>query len=176
MEALEEVGADLERAGAAERLRGDDSAGGDQRRISAEQHRLDRRVVGRDAFDRQVAAWRGSVDTGLLGFADRTEQRHLAVLVGIDADAKVHLAGPWVSREGFVDAEDGIAGRQVDAVKQGGCHREAGGEKGSESDGPTWCRSRRGAAAQHGSLARCGVTTVVRAGYHGQKCCAIPSK
>ena len=51
----QEVGADLERAGAAQGLGGQDAAGGDQRGILADQQGLRALVVAGDAFDRQVA-------------------------------------------------------------------------------------------------------------------------
>ena len=43
------------------------------------------------------------------------EQRHLAVLVAVDADAEVDLARIRVGVEGLRDAEDGIARRELDA-------------------------------------------------------------
>ena len=54
----QEIGADLESAGAAERLHGHRAARGDDFAVRAEQQRLHRAVVGGDAVDRQVAARR----------------------------------------------------------------------------------------------------------------------
>jgi hypothetical protein len=69
-EALEEVGADLQCAGAADGLHGDHAASGQQWRLGAEQQLLHGLVVGGDAVDRQVAA-RGVLG-GTLGSASIT--------------------------------------------------------------------------------------------------------
>lgn len=62
---LEEVGADLQRAGTADGLGGDHATGGQQWRIVAEQQLLHGLVVGGDTVDRQVATG------GMLSGADR---------------------------------------------------------------------------------------------------------
>ncbi|KAG1241167.1 hypothetical protein G6F68_016956 [Rhizopus microsporus] len=50
------LGADLQRARAAQSLGGQNAAGGGQRGVFAQQQRLSALVVAGDAFDRQVAA------------------------------------------------------------------------------------------------------------------------
>ena len=52
----QEVGADLQAAGAAQRLHGDDAAFLHDAAVGAEYQLLHRLVVGRDAVDRQVGA------------------------------------------------------------------------------------------------------------------------
>jgi hypothetical protein len=92
-QALQVVGADLERAGAAQAFAGDGAAGGEQCGILAEQQVLHRVVVGgrclRSAGSRAAAGFSG----GLLGGLDRAQQRNLAVVAEIDADAEVDLVG-----------------------------------------------------------------------------------
>jgi hypothetical protein len=96
-QALEVVGADLERAGAAEGLGGDGLAAGGELRVLAEEQALHRVVVGGGAFDRLVAARRHGFEAGLLGGLDGGEQRDLAVVVEVHADAEVDLGRARVS-------------------------------------------------------------------------------
>ena len=58
-----------------------------------------------------------------VGFAHGFQQRNLAVVVVIDADAEVHLVGACVSVEGFGQAEDRVAWGHF----HGGKHRLAHG-------------------------------------------------
>jgi hypothetical protein len=48
------------------------------------------------------------------------EQRQLAVLVEVDADAEVHLRRIGVGVELLVESEDRVAGRQLDGGEEGG--------------------------------------------------------
>jgi hypothetical protein len=69
-----EIGPDLQAAGAAQALERGDATGRDQRGIFAEQQLLHRNVIGGYAFDGQVAARRGALDTGFFGLAHGGEQ------------------------------------------------------------------------------------------------------
>ena len=116
IQALQQVGADLQAAGAADRLDGRDPPLAARRRV-AEDERLGRRVVGGDAVDRQVAARLRRFHHHLLGLADAAKQRQLAVLVVVDADAEVHLARVGVGDELLVQAQDRVAGAISTASK-----------------------------------------------------------
>ena len=70
---------------------------------------LDGGVVSRVAFDRLITARQGSLDTGILGSLDGGQQRNLAVVVEIHANAQVDLGGARIGIESFVQAEDRIA-------------------------------------------------------------------
>jgi hypothetical protein len=117
-QALQVIGADLERAGAAQAFAGDGAAGGEQFGILAEQQALHRVVVGGDAFDGLVAARRLGFQARLLGGLDRAQQGNLAVVTKIDADAEVDLVRVGVGIEGFVEAQDGVAGAISTAAKR----------------------------------------------------------
>ena len=117
-QALQVVGADLQRAGAAQAFAGDGAAGGEQCGILAEEQALHRVVVGGDAFDGLVAARRLGFQAGLLGALDGGQQRDLAVVAEIDADAEVDLVRVGVGIEGFVEAQDGIAGGHFDGGEE----------------------------------------------------------
>jgi len=108
IEALQVIGTDLQGAGTAERLGGDDLALGDQFRVLAEQQVLHRLVVGRGAFDRLVATGQGGLDASVLGGLDGGEQGDLAVVVEIDANAEVDLGATGVGVERLVQAEDRV--------------------------------------------------------------------
>ena len=116
--ALEQIGADLEAAGAADRLDGGDPAGLARRVLGAEHQRLGRGVVGGDAVDRQVAARLGGLDQHLLGGADAAQDRQLAVLVVVDADAEIDLGGVGIGGELLVETQDRVAGRHLDGVEE----------------------------------------------------------
>jgi hypothetical protein len=118
IEALQEVRADLQRARAAQRLRRHDAAGGDQRRVVAEQQFLHRCVVDGDTFDRQIAARQRSFDACLFRFADGAQQRNLAFFVGVHADTQVDLGGARVGIEGFVQAQNRVTGSKFDGGEQ----------------------------------------------------------
>jgi hypothetical protein len=101
-----------------EAFAGDGAAGGEQLGILAEQQVLHRVVVGGDAFDGLVAARRLGFQAGFFGGLDGGEQRDLAVVAEIDADAEVDLVGVAVGIEGFVEAQDGVAGGHFDGGKE----------------------------------------------------------
>ena len=117
-ELAQEVGADPESAGAAQRLHGYRTTQRDSFALGAEQQRLHGLVVRGDAVDRQVAARRRLVCDLALRALDAIEQRHLAVVVAIDTDAEVDLARIGIAVEGLGNAEDRIAGREIDGAEQ----------------------------------------------------------
>jgi hypothetical protein len=86
-EAAQEVGADLEGAGAAERLHRQRAARRNDFRIAAEQQRPNFTIVGRNAVDRQIRARRREVGELAFGALHAVEERDLAVFVAVDADA-----------------------------------------------------------------------------------------
>ena len=90
-EAFEEVGADLQAAGAAQRLDRDDAAA--LGRLGAEHQLHHRTVVALQAVDWQIAVRRSRFDPLALGAPDALEQRHLAAVVAVNADAQVDLVG-----------------------------------------------------------------------------------
>ncbi len=118
MQALEEIGAHLQAARAAERLDGGHAALLDDVGLGAEDQALHGFVVRGDAVDGQVAAGLLQFDQLLLGSGDAGEQRQLAVLVGIDADAQVDLGRVGVGVELLVQAEDGVTRGEFDGGKQ----------------------------------------------------------
>ncbi|MNC32558.1 hypothetical protein D3C75_809200 [compost metagenome] len=117
-QALEEVCAGLQRAGAAERLGGDHAAFGQQGGVGTEQQFLHGAVIGGDAFDRQITARRLGGQAGLLGFDHGAQQRNAAFFVVVDAHAQIDLALTGVGIEGFVEAQDGVAGSHFDGGEQ----------------------------------------------------------
>ncbi len=117
-QALEEIGAHLQAAGAAERLDGGDAALRHDVGVGAEHQALHGLVVGGDAVDGQVAAGLVQVDELLLGRGHAGQQRQLAVLIGIDAHAEVDLGRVGVGIELFVQAEDGVTRGEFDGGKQ----------------------------------------------------------
>ncbi len=117
-QALEEVGAGLQRAGAADGLGGDHAAFGQQGGVGAEQQLLHGAVVGGDAFDRQVAAWRVGLDARLLGLGHGAQQRNSPLLGEVNAHAQVDLVRTGVGVEGFIQAQDRVARRHFDGGEQ----------------------------------------------------------
>ncbi|AJK47214.1 hypothetical protein BGL_1c27300 [Burkholderia plantarii] len=114
----QEVGADLQRARAADCLRGHDAARRDQRGVVAEHLLLHGCVIGGDTVDRQVAARQAGLDPRLFRVAHRAQQRDLAFLVGIHADPEIHLGRARIGVECFVEAQDRIAGREFDSGEE----------------------------------------------------------
>ncbi len=117
-EALQEVGAQLQRARAAQGLHGDGAFFGDDRAVGAEHQFLHCLVVCRQAIDRQIGARGGFFGQAGFGLLDAVEQRHTAVVVVVDAHAQVHFIGILVGVEGLGNAEDGVARRHVDGGKE----------------------------------------------------------
>jgi hypothetical protein len=115
---LEEVSADLQAAGAANALGGDHAAALDRLAVGAEHQALDGGVIGGHAVHGQVAAWLGRIHHLLFGGLDAFEQRQLAVVVEINADAQVDLVGVGVCGELFVQAQDRVARGHFDGGKQ----------------------------------------------------------
>ena len=86
--AAQEIGAHPEAAGAAQGLHGDDPALFQRRAVGAENQALHRLVIGREAVDGEVVARRRLLDQLALGAAHALQQRHFAVVVGVDADRR----------------------------------------------------------------------------------------
>ena len=116
--ALQQLGADAQASGSTERLRGDRAALRDHGRVRSEQQLLHGRVVGGDAFDRQIAARGGLRDALTLGLGHRAQHRNPPVFGEIDADAQVDFLGPQIMGERLVQTEDRVPWRQFDAGKQ----------------------------------------------------------
>ncbi len=118
VQALEEVGADLQRAGAAKCLGGHNPAFGDQRRFLAEQQGLHGLVVGGDAFDRQVATRGGGGQASLFGFLHGAQQRDFPFVGEVHANTQIDLGGTGIGIEGFIQAQDRVAWGHLDGRKQ----------------------------------------------------------
>ena len=88
----------------------------------AEHQLLHRAVVRLQAVDRQVAA-RQRVARELLFRAPHAfEQGNLALVVVIDADAEIDVAGARIRVERLRDAQDRVTGRHFNAREQGSAH------------------------------------------------------
>src|SRR5260221_388272 len=116
----EEIGSDLQAAGAAEGLDRDDALFLKAAEALSEEQLLYRAVVGRQAIDRQVAARRRGPHALTLGATYALDERHLAVIVVIDADAEVHFLRIRIGNVGLGDAENRIARRHGHPSKQRG--------------------------------------------------------
>ena len=127
---LEEVGADFQRACAAHGLGGNHTAGAQQRRLSAKQQLLHGLVVRHDAVDWQVATGGMLRHTNSFRFGNGTQEWNLPLLVAVNAHAKVHLGGPCVGVECFVEAQDWIAWCHFDSGEQAHfCGSSMGGRR-----------------------------------------------
>jgi hypothetical protein len=73
-----------------------------------------------EAVDGQVAARRRGLQSLAFGVPHALEERNLAVVVGVDADAEVHFPRILVGDEGFGDAEDRIGRRHGQRGERGG--------------------------------------------------------
>src|SRR5690606_29699772 len=102
-QALEEVGAGLQRAGATQRLGGHHAAVGQQGGVGAEQQLLHRAVIAGQALDGQVAARGAGGQAGFLGFGNGLEQRNSAILVVVNPDTQIDLSGADVGIESSVE-------------------------------------------------------------------------
>ena len=105
---LEVIGADLERAGTAQRLRRDDATFGQQLRIGAEDQFLHGLVVRRRPIDGLVTAWRHRFETCFFRDFDCIEQRDFSVVVEIDANTQINLDRTGVGVEEFVKSDDRV--------------------------------------------------------------------
>ena len=115
----QEVGADLEPARAADRLDGDDALLPDRGELFAKDELLHCPVVGGETVDRQVIARRRGFQALAFRAPHAFQQRHLARVVVVDADAEVDLLRIRVGNVRLRDAEDRIAR----------CHRHLGKER-----------------------------------------------
>ena len=133
--AAQEVGADLEGTGTAQRLHGDGAPGLHDFALGPEEQRLGGLVVGGETVDRQIAAGGGA--GGDLAFSPlhALEQRDLAGVVGVHTHAEVHLVRIGVGDEGFGDPEDGVPRREFDGGEYGGLGRCDHGSGRRESEG-----------------------------------------
>ena len=118
-EHAQKVSADLQAAGAAERLDGRHPAGCHGFRAGAKNQALDGAVISSDAVDRQVAARLESVHHGFFGSLHAGEQRQLAVVVEIHAHAQIDLDRAGVAGELVVQAQDRVARGHFDGGKEG---------------------------------------------------------
>ena len=115
---LEEIGADLQRAGAAQCLSGDHAAFGQHGRFLAEQHFLHGLVIGGNAFHRQIAARQTGGHTLFFRCLHSLEQGQFAFRIEIHANAQVHLIGAVIGVIGFVQAKNGVARGEFDSGKE----------------------------------------------------------
>ena len=127
----QEVGADLETAGAAQRLNGHGAPERYNLAVRAEQHGLHGFVVNGDTVDRQVSTRRRALGDFVLGALDAFEQRYLAVIVGVDAYAEIHFVLAAIGVECFGHAENGIARREFDGREQRACEWSIHGGSGA---------------------------------------------
>ena len=121
-ELAQEVRAQFQAAGTAQRLHGHGALLGDDRAVGAQQQALHGRVVGGKTVDRQVGLGRAHLQQLFLGGAHAGQQGHLAVVVVIHAHAQVHLVGVLVSHIGFSHAQDRVLGGEFDVGEYGGGH------------------------------------------------------
>jgi hypothetical protein len=90
-ETLQEIGADLQRAGAAQGLHGDRTLLLNYRAVGPKYEFLHSLVVRSQAFDRQVGTRRRLFHQHRFRLAHAFQQRHLAVVIVVDAHAQVDL-------------------------------------------------------------------------------------
>ena len=117
---LQEVGAQLQCASAAQGLHGQCALLLNNRAVGTKYQFLDGLVVRCQTVDRQIGTRRQFGGQFSLRFFHALQQRHLAVIVVIDADAEVGLARILVGIEGFGDAENRVAWRHFDGGEKGG--------------------------------------------------------
>src|SRR5882724_5589176 len=132
----QEIGTDLEAAGAAQRLHRDDAVFLYRRAAGAENQIPDHAVISGQAIDRQVAARSGFLGQLEFRLTHALEQRHLAVIVVIDAYTEVDLVRIFVCIEGLGHAENGILGRHLHGGQRGG------GVRGVHRDNIKICQPR----------------------------------
>jgi hypothetical protein len=119
LQLLQEIGAHLQAAGAADGLDRRHALGRDGLAVGAEDQRLDGAVVGGDAIDGQIAARAGRLHHVFFHRPHAGQQRKLAVVVVIDAHAEIDLVGIAVGGILLVETQDRVARRHLD----GGEHR-----------------------------------------------------
>ncbi len=146
---LQEIGADLQAARAADGLHGRNAAGGDGLAAFAEHQRLDGVVIGDDAVDGQVAACRRLVHHGLFRGLDALEQGQLAVVVEIHAHPRLTLLGVGVGSVLLVQTQDRVAR----------CHFDGGEERHGVSLG----YRRRMSERETRPVVLCQVAPILRA-------------
>src|SRR5690606_18232020 len=115
----QEVGADLQGTGAAQRLGGQDAAFCGQGGVRAQQQRLRAFVVAGDAFDRQVTPRRRGLDARDFRLAHRRQQRNTAIVVVVHTHAQVDFTGAGIGVVLFVQTQDGVARRKFDGIEKG---------------------------------------------------------
>ena len=126
----QEVGAYFQRAGSAHRLHGNSASGVQDFAVRAEDQLLDRAIVRRDPVDRQIDVRRAALGDRVLHAPHALEQRHLAVVVVVHADAEVDLVRIRIGVKRFADAEYRVARRHLDGGQErggeGSVHRDTG--------------------------------------------------
>jgi len=115
---FQEVGADLQTAGAADGLHGRHAAGLDHVGVGTKDQALDRVVIGHDAVDRQVATGSRFFHHGFFSGLYALEQGQLAFVVEVHAHAQVDLVGVGVGSVLLVQTQDRVAGGHFDGGKQ----------------------------------------------------------
>jgi hypothetical protein len=101
--------------------------------ILAEEQVLHRVVVGGDAFDGLVAARRLGFQAGLLGGLDGGQQRDLAVVAEIHADAEVDLGGLVSALKASLRPRIGSRGAISTAAKRRGHESSGCGRNGKSA-------------------------------------------
>ena len=114
----QEIGADLQASRATDRLDGDDALLPDGGELFAEDQLPRRAVVGGETVDRQVIARRRGFQALAFRAPHAFQQRHLARIVVVDADAEVDLLRVRVGDVRLRDAEDRIARRHGNLGKE----------------------------------------------------------
>ena len=117
---LEEIRADFQRAGAAQRLNRGDTARLQHRVIGAEQQRRNGVAIRVEAFHRQIE--RRLLGLGLELFfcgGDCLQLRNNALLIVVEADAEIHFIRARILFKGFHQRQNRIAGVGINVLKHG---------------------------------------------------------
>ena len=115
VQAFEEVGADLQAAGAANGLDGGHTGRLDGFAVGTKDQAFDGGVIRGDTVNRQITAGCWRVGHGFFGRANTLQQGQFAAVVVIDADAEIDLAGIAVCVELLVQTQDRIAWGHFDS-------------------------------------------------------------
>ena len=118
-EALQEVGADFQRAGAAQCLHGHGTFLLNYGAVGTKYQLLHRLVVSCQAFDWQVGTRGVLFDQDRFRLFHALQQRHFAIVVIIDTYAQVDFRWVSVCIKGFGDAEDRVARGHLDGAENG---------------------------------------------------------
>ena len=116
---VDKIGTHAQRAGAAERLDGGDAAFFHGGMVGTEQQVLAGATVGGQAFHGQVAARARALGKGAFNGFHALEHGQAAFAVVINAHAEVYFLAARVLVVFFHQAEDGIAGVELNVPKHG---------------------------------------------------------